>query len=62
MIDSNTTKTTAQDLKQMNRILKSIPFTRLNILLKVIIESADNEIDFKVDEADNSSDQIELRR
>ena len=50
MIDSNTTTTTAQDLKQMNRILKIMPFTRLNISLKVIIESADNEIDVKVDD------------
>ena len=50
MIDSNKTTTTAQDLKKMNRILKSMPFTRLNMSLKVIIESPDNEIDVKVDD------------
>ena len=50
MIDSLTIK---KDLKQMNQILKGIPFTRLNISLKVIIESDDNDFN-------NSKDKINV--
>ena len=41
-IDTSTTK---KDIKQMNQILKGMPFTILNISLNVVIKFDDNDFD-----------------